>query len=122
MFCSFHFIVHRIYVDRLCVACRYIAHKDLEKQKIRSRPAKKFNRNASRLPVSREKEDSLTRNESCYRLENRKQNKETSEKLKRDSRSAYDQADAVEENGNQKEDSICTHGIEKYCDDVRGEI
>jgi hypothetical protein len=84
----------------------------LEKQKIKPRPAKKFNRNTNRFLVSRENEDTLSRNERCYRLENRKQNKETSKKLKRDSRSAYDQADAVEENGNQKEDSICTHCIE----------
>jgi hypothetical protein len=76
---------------------RYIAHTDLEKQKIKPRPAKKFNRNANGFPVSIENEDSLSRNESCYRLENRKQNKETSKKLKRDSRSAYDEADAIEE-------------------------
>ena len=73
-------------------------------------------------PVSRENEYSPSRNESCYGLENRKHIKETSKKLKRDSRSAYDQADAFEENGNQKEDSICTHCIENSCDDVRGEI
>lgn len=94
----------------------------MEKQKIKLRTAKKFNQNAKRFSVSRENEDSLSRNESCYRLENRKQNKETLKKLRGDSRSVYDQANAVEENGNQKEDSICTHCIEKFCDDVRGEI
>jgi hypothetical protein len=71
------------------------------RNKVTPRLAKKFNRNANGLPVSRENEDSLSRNESRYRLENRKQNKETSKILKSDSRLAFDQADAIEENGNQ---------------------
>jgi hypothetical protein len=48
-------------------------------------------------------------------------NKEASKKMRRDSRSASVQADAIEENGNQTEDVICT-----YCEgrfyDVQGEI
>jgi len=71
------------------------------RNKVKPRLAKKFNRNANGFPVSRENEDSLSRNESRYRLENRKQNKETSKILKSDSRLAFDQADAIEENGNQ---------------------
>jgi hypothetical protein len=37
------------------------------------------------------------------------ENKEPLKKVKRDSRSASVQADAIEENGNQTEDVICTH-------------
>jgi hypothetical protein len=71
------------------------------RNKIKPRLAKKFSRNANRFLVSRENEDSLSRNESCYRLENRKHNKETSKILKSDPRLAFDEADAIEENGNQ---------------------
>jgi len=60
----------------------------LEREKIKLRAAKKFTLNANRFSVSRENEDSLSRNENCFRLANRKQKKEASKKLKRDSRSA----------------------------------
>jgi len=36
-------------------------------------------------------------------------NKQASKKVKMDSKSASVQADAIEENGNQIEDVICTH-------------
>jgi hypothetical protein len=49
-------------------------------------------------------------------------NKEASKKGKRDYRSASVQADAIEENGNQTEDIICTYCKGKFSDDVQGEI
>jgi hypothetical protein len=45
----------------------------LEREKIKPRPAKKFIRNANTFSVSRENEDDLSRNESCFGLANRKQ-------------------------------------------------
>jgi hypothetical protein len=49
-------------------------------------------------------------------------NKEASQKVKRDYRSASIQADAIEENGNQSEDVICTYCTGKFSDDVQGEM
>jgi hypothetical protein len=49
-------------------------------------------------------------------------NKEASNKVKRDSRSASVQADAIAESGNQTEDVICTYCKGRFCDDVQGEI
>jgi hypothetical protein len=42
--------------------------------------------------------------------------------VKRDYTSASVQVDAIEENGNQTEDVICTYGKGKFSDDVQGEI
>jgi hypothetical protein len=51
-------------------------------------------------------------------------NKETSKKVKRDYRSASVQVDAIEENGNQTDDVICTSTYckRKFSGDVQGEI
>jgi hypothetical protein len=45
-------------------------------------------------------------------------NKDDSKKVKRDYRSASDQADAIEENGNQTKDVICTYCKGKFSDNV----
>jgi hypothetical protein len=42
--------------------------------------------------------------------------------MKRDSRSASVQADAIEENVNQIEDVICTYCNGRFSDDVQGEV
>jgi hypothetical protein len=42
--------------------------------------------------------------------------------VKRDYRSASVQADAIEENGNQTDDVICTYCKGKFSEDVQGEI
>jgi len=64
-------------------------------------------------PYKRKLEESLKKRKSFQ------PGKQALKKVKRDSRSASLQADAIEENGNQTEDVICTYSKGRFSDDVR---
>jgi hypothetical protein len=73
-------------------------------------------------PYKRKLEKSLKKRKLFQPGKQETGNTQASKKVKRNSRTASVQADAMEKNGNQTEDVICTYCKGKFSDDVQGEI